>query len=485
MPTPSCDVLVLGAGVNGLACAQRLQQAGLSVLVLEAADEPGGGAREVGFHPGFRAPALAHATMGLDPRLARLVPVAFHPPLVTIANGLRVAAGQAEGPDAAAWATLQARLTRFAQVLAPLRRMAAPNPGGGNDRLALLRRGLALKLLGREDLRELMRLILINVHDVAEDELTDDRLRGLLAFDATLGAWVGPRSPNTLILYLDRLARGPSPLVPVGGMGALVATLAGGLSVRCKARVARVLIDGERATGVELDTGEQIHARRVVSALNPRLTLQSLVGPRHLDAGLFRRLGHIRMRGGAARLLLALRGLPVLDHPGARHVLAPSSRAVDATFDAAKYGGVPDRPVLEFTLPSVLDPALAPQGAHVLSATVQFAPHSPRDPDAARAQMLEATLKVLEDHIPGLKAEILRADMLMPGDIQARFGLPDWHHGNLAVEQMLFNRPLHGLHRNATPIEGLFLAGAGSHPGGGIEGAAGWNAAEAVLEARP
>lgn len=479
-----CDAIILGAGVNGLACARRLQQAGLSVLVLEAASGPGGGARVVEFHPGFRAPALAHATMGLDPRLARLVPVALHPPMVTIANGLRVVAGQAEGPDTVAWSRLHTRLTRFAHVLAPFRRMAALNPGGGNDRLALVRRGLALKLLGRGELRELMRLILINVHDVAEDELTDDRLRGLLAFDATLGAWAGPRSPNTLILYLDRLARGPSPLVPVGGMGALVAALSTGLSIRCNTRVARVLVEGERAVGVALDNGEEIRATRVISALNTRTTLQDLVGARHLDTGLYRRAGHIRMRGGAARLLLALRGLPDLDNPAARHVLAPSSRAVDSAFDPAKYGQVPQHPVLEFILPSVLDPALAPPGAHVLSATVQFAPHSPRDPDAARAQMLENTLKVLEVHIPGLRAEILHARMLIPSDIYTLYGLPDWHHGELAVEQMLFNRPLYGLHRHATPIEGLWLASAGSHPGGGIEGAAGWNAAEALLEAR-
>ena len=476
---PSCDALVLGAGVNGLACAQRLQQAGRKVLVLEAAAQPGGGAGEAEFFPGFRAPALAHTTMGLDPRLAKVAPVAMHPPLVTLANGLRVAGGVAEGPDAARWADLHTRLGRFAQVLAPFRRMPAPHPGGGNALIPLVKRGLALKALGRDDLRELMRLILINVHDVAEDELTDPRLQGLLAFDATLGAWLGPRSPNSLILYLDRLARGPAPLMPVGGMGALAQALAKGLEVRCNARVARVLIEGERAVGVVLTTGEELRAPLIASALNPRHTLHDLVGARALDAGLHRRSGHIRMRGAAAKLHLALSALPETDTK-ARHVIAPSSDAVERAFNPVKYGQVPEAPVMEVVFPSAHDP-----GPPVLSAIVQYAPHAPADLDAARAQMLANSLKVLEDHFPGLNALILHAELLMPQDIHARFGLPDWHHGELAVEQMLFNRPLHGLHRHATPVDGLWLAGAGGHPGGGIEGAAGWNAAEAILEARP
>ena len=141
---------------------------------------------------------------------------------------------------------------------------------------------------------------------------------------------------------------------------------------------------------------------------------------------------------------------------------------------------------MEVRLPSAHDSGMAPAGAHVLSAIVQFAPHAPRDPVAARAAMLENTLAVLEENIPGLRSLILQAEILMPQDIEARFGLigGNWHHGELAVEQMLFNRPLHGADRYATPVPGLWLAGAGAHPGGGINGAAGWNAAEALLEAK-
>lgn len=487
----SCDILILGAGVNGLACATRLAKAGRSVLVLEAAATPGGGAGEVEFHPGFRAPALAHLTQGIDPRVARALPVAFHPALTTALPGGITVKGGAASEDAAAWSALHARLSRFAQALAPFRQMPPPIPGAGNAWSRLVRPLLGLRGLGQAELRELMRLILINVHDVGEDELSSDALRGLLSFDATLGAWLGPRSPNSLILYLDRLARGADPLLPVGGMGALAQSLAkgaeaAGVTLRCNARVARVVVADGRARGVVLDSGEEIAAKTVVSALNPRTTFHQLIGARHLDAGFHRRIGHIRMRGGAAKAHLALSGLPALADPKARLVIAPSSTAVENAFNPVKYGQVPDRPVMEVLLPSAHDSGMAPAGAHVLSAIVQFAPHAPRDPVAARAAMLENTLAVLEENIPGLRSLILHAEILMPQDIEARFGLigGNWHHGELAVEQMLFNRPLHGADRYATPIPGLWLAGAGAHPGGGINGAAGWNAAEALLEAK-
>jgi phytoene dehydrogenase-like protein len=337
-------------------------------------------------------------------------------------------------------------------------------------------------------------MILINVHDVAMDDLTDPRLQGLLAFDATLGAWAGPRSPNTLILYLDRLARGPSPLLPRGGMGALAAALAraaeaAGVVLRTAATVRRILVEDDRATGVELADGEVLRAGLVVSAINPRTTFQGLVAPGHLDAGFLTATRHIRSRGGAAKLHLALRVAP--DFRGAaltsRLVIAPSSQAVEAAFNPVKYGEVPQAPVMEITLPSAHDPGHAPDGAHVLSAIVQYAPPAPKDGrDAARAALLENTLTVLEAHAPGLRGLVTHAEMLLPQDIEDRFGLigGNWHHGELSVEQMLFNRPVFGAANHATPLPGLWLAGAGCHPGGGINGAAGWNAAKAILEAR-
>ena len=332
-------------------------------------------------------------------------------------------------------------------------------------------------------------MILINVADVAEDELTDDRLKGLLAFDATLGAWQGPRSPNSLILLLNQLAIGPDILMPRGGMVAVAqamtkAAVAAGVTVRCNAAVARVVVEGDRAAGVELASGEVLRAGTVISAISPRTTFQKLVGPRHLDAGFFGRVQHIRSRGGAAKLHLALTGAPNVPDLKARMVIAPSVRVVEDAFNPVKYGEVPKVPVLEFVVPSAFEDGLAPEGHHALSAIVQFAPHAPKAGlEAARAEMLENSLAVLEANVPGLRGLVAHAELLMPQDIEARFGMVggNWHHGELAVEQMLFLRPLREAAQYATPLPGLYLASAGSHPGGGINGAAGWNAAERVL----
>ncbi|MDT8856394.1 NAD(P)/FAD-dependent oxidoreductase [Paracoccaceae bacterium Fryx2] len=448
-----------------------------------------------------RVSGLAHLVMNLDPRVTEGMGLARHGlalgaalPTVALAAGepLTIRGAQLSGgPDGAAWAALHARLLAFAGVLAPFRAMTPPRlaRGAGNDWLRLARAGFGLRGLGKTEFREFLRMILINVADVPEDELTDDRLRGALAFDATLGAWLGPRSPNSLMLLLNRLSVGGGAVrLPQGGMGAVAQAMArsaeaAGVTLHCGAKVARVLVEGDRAVGVQLDSGEEIRARTVVSAINPATTFRQLVGPAHLDAGFFRRTQQIRSRGGAAKLHLALRGTP--DFRGAdltaRLVIAPSVRAVETAFNAVKYGEVPTVPVLEAVLPSAHDAAMAPDGHHVLSAIVQFAPHAPRaGRDAARAQMLENTLSVLEAHAPGLRGLIAHAELLMPHDVEDRFAMPggNWHHGELAVEQMLFLRPLPGAAQYATPLPGLWLAGAGSHPGGGISGAAGWNAAE-------
>ena len=499
---PSCDVIVIGGGVNGLACAARMAGKGRRVILLEAGTAPGGGAGTVDVAPGYHAPALAHTTQGLDPRVMAGLDLARHglafQSLSTTAlsadgNHLTVRGGKATGPDAAAFAALHHKLSDFARVLAPFRSLTPPHlTNRGNEWGKLARHAIGIRALGRADFREFLRMILINIHDVVQDDLTDDRLRGLLAFDATLGSWLGPRSPNSLILYLNRLAMGVDPLLPKGGMGALAdamakAAVAAGVDLRVNTRVARVLVEGDRAVGVALESGEQVRAGLVVSAINPRLTFQKLVGPRHLDAGFYTRTSHIRSRGAAAKLTLALTGAP--DFRGAdlqsRLVIAPSSEAVEQAFNPGKYGEVPEAPVMEIILPSAFEPGMAPDGHHVLSAIVQFAPHSPKaGVEAARAAMLETTLAQLERHAPDLCALIAHAELLMPQDIEQKFGMVggNWHHGELAVEQMLFNRPLREAAQYETPLPGLWLAGAGSHPGGGINGAAGWNAAERILE---
>ena len=499
---PSYDAIIIGAGTNGLACAGKLAASGRKVLVLEAGPVAGGGANTHEFTPGFRVSGLAHLYQGLDPRVVTGMKLDLPDAGKALATTALSASGDhltlqgaslSGGPDGVAYHALHKRLAAFAGVLAPFRAMTPPRiaKGVGNEYLRLAKLGLGLRMLGKDEFREFLRMILINAADVLDDDLTDDRLKGALAFDAVLGAWLGPRSPNSLILLLNRLSMGLAMSMPKGGMGAVAeamlrAVQAAGVDVRVNSSAARVIVEGDRAVGVTLATGEDIRAGTIISAINPRTTFQNLVGPQHLDAGFFKRTHHIRSRGGAAKLHLALKGTP--DFRGAdlrsRLVIAPSIRVVEDSFNAVKYGEVPDTPVLEAILPSAHEAGFAPDDCHTLSAIVQFAPHDPKaGRDAARAQMLENTLAVLETHAPGIRGMIAHAELLMPCDIEDRYGMVggNWHHGELAVEQMLFLRPLPEAAQYATPLPGLWLAGAGNHPGGGITGAAGWNAAERII----
>ena len=394
-------------------------------------------------------------------------------------------AGDLPEADRVAWQSLRARLLRFAAVLSPLNQMTPPRiaRGAGNPMGKLAMIALRARMLGAAEVRELGRILLTNVHDLLDDELSDPRLKGALAFEATLGGWLGPRSPNSVLPWLVRLAGQTAGVqgalgLPKGGMAELGsamarAVVAQGVTLRCDARVTRILVEGERLVGVSLASGEDIQAARVVSCIAPKTTLLGLVGPRHLDAGLYTRARHLKARGGAAKLDLRLKAMP--DFRGAnlkdRLILAGSEHDVERAFNPVKYGRVPDHPGMEIVLS---------EGS--LSAIAQFAPHAPDDRDAARAAMLAACLAQLEVHAPGIGALVERADILMPYDIEDRHGLPggQWHAGELSVEQMLFLRPLPGIAQYRGPIPGLWLASAGCHPGGGVSGSAGWNAALAM-----
>lgn len=515
MPMPSFDAIVIGGGTNGLACAARLQKSGRRVLVLESGAEPGGAALGREFAPGYRAPGLAHLVTTIDARVEREMDLGRHglsyaglslPSTLVAPDGDHLVlegeagervAGLSEG-ERLAWSELRGQLLRFAGVLAPFKEMTPPRiaAGAGNEYMKLGKLGFGIRRLGKDDFREFLRMLLINVYDVLNDDLTDPRLKGILAHDAVLGTWLGPRSPNSLIHLLNRLAgqvagRRAAVALPAGGMGAVASAMATsaeaqGVTIRTGARVAAILVEDDRAVGVTLADGEELRAKTVVSAINPKTTFLSLVGPRHLDTGFVNRVRAMKSRGGAAKLHLALNGAP--DFRGAdlhsRLVLAPSETAVELSFNAVKYGEVPERPVMEVVLPSAHEGGHAPDGHHILSAIVQFAPHAPKaGPDAARQEMLARSLAVLEDHAPGLRALVEHAEILMPYDIEARYGMVggNWHHGELSVEQMLFLRPFAGTSQYATPLSDLWLAGAGCHPGGGISGAAGWNAAERII----
>ena len=502
---PSYDAIIIGGGINGLAAAGRLAKAGRKVLVLESADVAGGGARTREFAKGYKVSSVAHLLNLLDPRVEQglglnlsfaatnvsttaLSPTGDH--LVLEGNHGETITGTLSDADRAAWHVLRQKLIRFANVLKPFKSMTPPRlgKGVGNEMLKLAGLGLKVRGLGRDDLREFMRLMLINVADVLDDELQDDRLKGAIAFDTVLGAHLGPHSPNSLLLLFNRLA-GEALSIPKGGMGSVAAAMAKavqalGVEIRLNAKVQSVTIADDRATGVTLQSGDALAAKTVISAINPKTTFLDLIGPRHLDTGMVRRAGNILMRGNAVKLHLALKGAP--DFKGAdlktRLVIAPSIRAVEDAFNPVKYGEFSENPVMEIVIPSAFEEGLAPNGHHVLSAIVQYAPFTLSA--KARVAFMKRIMATLEVYAPGISKLVVKSELLTPEDLENQYGLigGNWHHGELAAEQMLFLRPFIGAAQYATAIPGLWLAGAGCHPGGGISGAAGWNAAERILK---
>lgn len=515
----SYDCLVIGGGHNGLVAAAMLAKAGRKVVVLEAESEFGGAARTHEFHPGFRVSSLAHVLNRLHPEVVKALDLKRHgltlegramPSVALSPDGTPVVMRGAYGEtveglsaaDAAAWQELRSLLLRQVGVLKPLLARRAPDLEHMplSEKMALGGVGLSMRRLGKEGMRDFLRMLLMNVSDVLDEHLASEPLRGLVAFDAVLGSHLGPRSPTSLIGLYYRLAgeiKGAAggQMLPKGGMGALAIAMqasaqSAGVTVRAKADVARILVEKGRAVGVVLADGEELHARTVVSAINPRTTFAELVGPRALDTGFLRKILNVRMKGNVAKLHIALDAVPAFgdlspaDLSG-RLVIAPSSDAVERAFNPAKYGAFSPEPVMEIVLPSLSDQSLAPEGACVLSANIQFAPYALKGGwDNGKPKFLKAILAQFERYAPGIGASVLASELLTPADIESRFRMPGghWHHGELQPDQMLMSRPVFGAGGYDTPIDGLYLAGAGSHPGGGISGLPGMNAARRVLE---
>jgi len=293
------------------------------------------------------------------------------------------------------------------------------------------------------------------------------------------------------------LSGGPLSLAR-GGPGALSEALASaaraaGAEIRLSAPVASLLLKEGTVCGVRLESGEEIAAVTVVSNADPKTTFNRLLGARHLEAEFARRVHHLRAIGTAAKLNLALNGTPEFrgletGELGERLLIAPDSHYVDDAFNGAKYRDCSRAPAVEITVPSVADPELAPAGKHVLSAIVQYAPSDLAGGwDARRDEFRDRVLELLELYAPGLRRQVVAAELLTPLDLERQFRASGghWHHAELSLDQFMMLRPVPGAAQYATPVAGLYLCGAGCHPGGGVIGAAGRNAARVILEGAP
>jgi phytoene dehydrogenase-like protein len=513
------DAAVIGAGHNGLVTATYLARAGLRVIVLEASEQPGGAAITREFAPGFRTSAVAHILHALHPRIiadlklngimqasrpigtTAMLPGGGRIDITADTAATAASIARFSPADAEAYPRLMARLTRLAGALGGFLLRTPPSPLlPANDFRSKMDLGLfalQIRMLGRKDMLELTRILTMNVADLAQDFLESDIVKGLLAFDATLGVYLGPRSPNTVFNLLYRLSslgrHGMGALhLPAGGMGHVTELLtkaaqAAGATIRTQAPVERILIEGDVATGVVLAGGEEIRTPIVASSADPQRTLLKLVEPGHLDVNFLKRIRHLRMNGCVAKLHLALDGLPdAWAGSAGRIVVAPTIDHVERAFDCAKYGRVSDRPALEVVIPTLADPSLAPAGKHVASILYQYSPYRLRDtgPETARVQILKRALALLDQAAPDLSSRVVAWEILTPQDLETQFRLTggQWHHGEVTLDQMFFLRPAGQFQQYRMPIPGLWLCGAGAHPGGNVSGAAGANAAREILK---
>jgi phytoene dehydrogenase-like protein len=512
------DSVVIGASADGLVAATVLARAGRRVLVLEAEREPGGTLRELEFAPKFRAAPLAadlgHVHEDVLRATGAMLPAAVEPdpcaialdeagPLAICRTPAATAAGlqRFSARDAAAWPAFAAGMHALAGFLGELLRRPAfaLEATGRRELMSLAGLGLRYRALGRRGMAELLRTLPMALADLLDDRFENERLKGLLAAIGTADLPQGPMAGGTALALLHRHV-GAAPGVfgerlrlQTGGM-ALITALADrarscGVLLETGAEVRQILVREDRVAGVTLASGAEVTCRSVLSGAGVGRTLLELVDTAHLDTEFIDAVRHIRHRGVTSFVLLGLNGLPAipgLAGPPAGSVwIAPSVRHVERAHDDAKYGRLSEDPVVELRFPSVTQPNLAPPGMHVAMLRMQYTPWRLRagDWETARGTMAERALAAVERQVPGFTARIAHQSVLAPPDLEARFGLTVGavSRGEVALDQLLFMRPVAGAGRHAMPVPGLYLCGAGTHPGPGLTGLSGLLAARAAL----
>jgi phytoene dehydrogenase-like protein len=526
MKNAQYDVAIIGAGHNGLVCAAYLAGKGLSVVVLEKNAVVGGAALTEEFHPGFRNSVAAYTVSLLSPQIIRDLDLGAHGLIIverTAANfwpvdarryllmphdaaGRRRAVAQFSERDAGRLPEYEVALARAARFLRGLAMKPPPNAGGGI--LDLVRgAGLGRRVIGLSlgDKRLLLDLFTKSAADFLGQWFESEVVKGALAFDGIVGSYASPYTPGTAYLLLH-YAFGEVNGRPgvwghaMGGMGAITQAMARaaearGAAIRIGAAVASVVVEDGRATGVELRSGERIVARAVAANVPPKLLFRDLVREAAVDPDLRRRFVGLKSGSGAFRMNVALSELPdftcrpgrmAQDHHGSGIVIGPTLDYLERAYLDARVHGWSRQPVVEMLIPSTLDATLALAGRHVASLFVQYvAPQLPsgRSWDDAKEEFADLAIDTVTTHAPNFRASVIGRQVLSPLDLERRFGLVDGDifHGQLTLDQLYSSRPVLGHAAYRMPVPGLYLCGAGAHPGGGVTGLPGRNAAVEIF----
>jgi len=520
------DVAVIGAGHNGLTCAAYLAGAGLRVVVLEKNALVGGAAVTEEFHPGFRNSVAAYTVSLLNPAVIRDLELARHGLRILerpVANFWPVdesryllmpyglaARQRAIAPfsqrDAERLPAYDAALERGAAFLRELALRRPPNAGGGIVEL-IGNAGLGRQLygLGLADKRLLLDLFTKSAADFLGDWFESEVVKAAFAFDSIVGAYASPLTPGTAYVLLHHCFGevNGKPGVwghAIGGMGAITQAMARaarlrGADIRAEAPVETLIVEGGRACGVRLASGERVLARAVAANIPPKLLFRDFVPPGTVEPDLHRRFTSLKSGSGTFRMNVALSELPDFrcrpgkqfqDHHGSGIIIGPTLDYLDRAYLDARMHGWSREPVIEMLIPSTLDLTLAPPGKHVASLFVQHvAPHLPagRSWDDAKEEFADLVIDTVGRYAPNFAASVIARQVLSPLDLERRFGLVDGDifHGQLTLDQLYSGRPVLGHADYRMPVRSLYLCGSGSHPGGGVTGLPGRNAAIEII----
>jgi phytoene dehydrogenase-like protein len=527
--TRTYDAIVIGGGHNGLVTACYLARAKWKVLVLERRYIVGGACVSEETFPGYKVSTAAYVNSLFRPEIVRDLrlrdygfeliernPSSFSP----FPDGRYLMLGADEAlnhreiakfsvRDAESYPKYVEMLERVATVIEPTLLQTPPNPvrPGIGDLFALGRLGLSVKGLDGS-MGEAIEILTGAARPILDRWFESEQLKATLATDAIIGAFASPSMPGTAYVLFHHVmgetngARGVWSYVK-GGMGGLTQALARaatelGVEIRTEAEVSRIVVENGAAVGVVLAGGEEVRARTVASGVDCRLTFETFLDPAQLPAEFVSELRRIDYGSASAKINVALSALPNFtacpgteagpQHRGTIH-LCPDQDYIERGYDDAKYGRPSVNPIVECTIPSAVDPTVAPPGRHLMSMFCQYAPYhltSGRWDDAAKSAFADRCFDVVEDYAPGFKASVLDRQVLTPVDIEATFGLTGGNifQGSMSLNKLFMFRPAPGYANYRTPVKHLFLCGSAAHPGGGVMGAPGMNAAREMLKAR-